>query len=161
MTITFSGCIASLLATKDPHPFLGPSEVRHLLVLRGLVGFFSVYGGYVALQRLKLTDVTAIGFLSPICTAIMGAIFLGEHFRLREAVAACLSLAGVVLIVKPQLLFKYLNHGCENVLSSSMSSHDWISMMSPFGYDAMRDDGITDRQRLVSLGYVRLPSISS
>lgn len=106
MTITFSGCIAYLLATKDPHPFLGPPEVRHLLVLRALVGFFGVYGGYVALQRLMLTDVTVIGFLSPICTAIMGAIFLGERFMLREAVAACLSLAGIVLIVKPRFLFK-------------------------------------------------------
>ena len=50
MGITWICCVIYLVATRDPHPFLGPPEVRHLLAARGVVGFGGLYGLYFSLQ---------------------------------------------------------------------------------------------------------------
>lgn len=105
MTITWLCCTVHLLWRGDPHPLLGPPNVRGLLVLRGFAGFFGVWGMYSALQYLDLTDATVITFLSPITTAIGGAIFLGERLVVMEYLAAVASLVGVVLIARPPFLF--------------------------------------------------------
>ena len=44
---------------------------------------------YYSLQYLSLSDATVLTFFIPTCTAISGAIFLGEKFKLREAIASC------------------------------------------------------------------------
>ena len=74
---------------------------------------------------MSLSDATVLTFFSPICTAISGAMFLGESFKLREATAGCkrfslltieiphpsrpcilvVSFAGVVLIARPATIF--------------------------------------------------------
>lgn len=55
MAITYAGCIVYMFASGTPHPVLGPPEVRHLLALRGFVGFGGVAGLYVSLQYLTLS----------------------------------------------------------------------------------------------------------
>lgn len=94
------------LAAGVPDPFLGPKEVRLLLVCRGFVGkvlisdrsiatnspgstfrFFGLFGVYYSLQYLSLSDATVLTFLAPICTAVAGSLLLGENFTRREALA--------------------------------------------------------------------------
>ena len=48
-----------------------------------------LFGMYYSLQYLSLSDATVLTFFIPTCTAISGAIFLGEKFKLREAIASC------------------------------------------------------------------------
>jgi hypothetical protein len=42
--VTFAGCVSYLYYLGDPHPLLGPPEVRKLLVVRGVIGFFGLAG---------------------------------------------------------------------------------------------------------------------
>ncbi|KAI6001079.1 integral membrane protein DUF6 [Pisolithus orientalis] len=106
MVITFICCEIYMIAAKVPDPFLGPKDVRSLLICRGVAGFFALFGTYYALQYLSLGDVTALGFTGPIFTGIAGRLFLGETYSKREAVASFFSLFGVVLIVRPPFLFE-------------------------------------------------------
>ncbi|KAF9039209.1 hypothetical protein BJ165DRAFT_1531307 [Panaeolus papilionaceus] len=105
MFITYVCCITYMLAVGVPDPFLGPKGVRLLLVFRGLVGYFGLFGIYYSLQFLTLSDATVLTFLTPIMTGIAGALLLGENFTKRQAFAGLISLAGVVLIARPAALF--------------------------------------------------------
>ncbi|KAI6144381.1 hypothetical protein BKA82DRAFT_4177462 [Pisolithus tinctorius] len=106
MAITFICCEIYMIAARIPDPFLGPKEVRPLLVCRGVAGFFGLFGIYYALQYLSLGDVTVLTFVGPIFTGIAGRLFLGETYSKREAVASFCSLFGVVLIARPPFLFE-------------------------------------------------------
>jgi len=91
-------------------PILGPKGVRLLLLFRGFIGFFGLFGIYYSLQYLSLSDATVLTFLSPMCTAMAGALFLGENFALREFFAGLVSLVGVVLIARPTAIFGSASH---------------------------------------------------
>lgn len=54
---------------------------------------------FFALGRLPLADAIALSFISPVLTALMGALVLGERFDWRIAVALAAGLAGMLLIV--------------------------------------------------------------
>jgi len=87
---------------------MGPEGIRLLLVFRGVSGyvvcertitaifhnesnlrFFGLIGVYYSLQYLSLSDATVLTFLSPLCTAASGALFLGEKFSCKELFAGC------------------------------------------------------------------------
>ena len=51
--------------------------------------FFGLIGVYFSLQYLSLSDATVLTFLSPLCTAASGAMFLGEIFSRKELFAGC------------------------------------------------------------------------
>lgn len=105
MGITYIGCLLCLIITKTPHPFLGPPGIRLLLVLRGVIGFGGLSAFYYSLQYLSLADATVITFLAPLVTGLFGYIFLKERFTHQEAIAGVASLAGVVLIARPAIMF--------------------------------------------------------
>ena len=105
MFITWLGGLAYLHYHKVPDYFLGPKGVRLLLVVRGVVGFFGLFGIYYSLQYLDLSDATVLTFLVPILTGYFGRIFLKEPFLRTELYAGVLSLIGVILIARPQSLF--------------------------------------------------------
>lgn len=175
MTMTWLCCTLYLWVSGDPHPLLGPPPVRHLLILRGLAGFFGVYGTYFALQYLNLADATVIGFIQPIMTSILGAVFLGEVFVYKEAVAACVSLVGVVLIARPGFLFKYVDRrpvvplvasappfegtSYWSISADSCSTFECrnivVPALSPFGLETLQGPA-TDQQRSLATGYVIL-----
>ncbi|CAL1702541.1 unnamed protein product [Somion occarium] len=103
--LTWICCVSYMLVTRVPDPFRGPKGVRILLILRGLFGFFDLFGLYFSLQYLSLSDATILTFLTPMCTAIAGALTLNENLQLKQLVAGFLSLVGVVLIARPKFLF--------------------------------------------------------
>ncbi|KAM5541611.1 hypothetical protein V8D89_004801 [Ganoderma adspersum] len=105
MGITWLCCVAYMHLMKVPDPFFGPKGVRYFLVQRGVFGFGGIFGLYYSLQYLSLSDATVLQFLSPMFTAIAGAVFLHEAFSWREAFAGLASLVGVVLIARPRFLF--------------------------------------------------------
>ncbi|KAF8623271.1 hypothetical protein AX17_007477 [Amanita inopinata Kibby_2008] len=93
------------LGTGIPDPIVGPKGIRLLLLFRGLSGFVGLFGIYYSLQYLSLSDATVLTFLTPLCTAVAGALFLRETFRRTQAFAGVVSLCGVVLIARPPFLF--------------------------------------------------------
>lgn len=88
-----------------PDAPLGPKEVRYLLVIRGLAGFFGIYGIWYSVMYLPLAEATVITFLAPNLAGYLCHIFIQEPFTRTEQLASFLSLGGVVLITRPDSLF--------------------------------------------------------
>ncbi|KAF9530674.1 hypothetical protein CPB83DRAFT_834045 [Crepidotus variabilis] len=105
MMITYVCSVSYMYFAGVPNPFLGPKEVRHLLFLRGFVGFFGLFGVYYSLRYLSLSDATVLTFLAPMFTVFTGAFFLGENVSTRQVFAGLVSLVGVVMIAHPNFLF--------------------------------------------------------
>lgn len=60
-------------------------------VNRNVARFFGLTGMYQSLRYLTLNDATALGFLSPTTTALLGAMVLKEPFTRREMIAGSTS----------------------------------------------------------------------
>jgi S-adenosylmethionine uptake transporter len=67
--------------------------LRALLIVVIATSFF------FALGRLPLADAIALSFISPVVTALMGALLLGERLDWRIGLALVAGLAGMLLIV--------------------------------------------------------------
>jgi drug/metabolite transporter (DMT)-like permease len=78
---------------------------RRLLVLRGLLGFGALSCFYYAIVHLPLADATVIQYTNPAFAAVLAVFVLGERMRGREILCVALSLAGVLLVARPQLVF--------------------------------------------------------
>lgn len=106
MFITYICCLVYMYVTKavEEAPF-GPKKIRVLLIMRGVVGFFGVFGMYFSLQYLSLSDAVAITFLVPMVTAFLAFVILKEKYSILESVCSLLSLGGVILIAKPSFIF--------------------------------------------------------
>ncbi|MFO1208086.1 MAG: DMT family transporter [Amaricoccus sp.] len=70
---------------------------------RGLVGTSSMGLGFTALGLLPLPEATAIGYAAPLLTVIFAAMFLGEQVRAFRLTAVFVGLAGVVIVLAPNL----------------------------------------------------------
>jgi S-adenosylmethionine uptake transporter len=69
------------------------NSLRALLIVVIATSFF------FALGRLPLADAIALSFISPVLTALLGALVLGERLDWRVAVALAAGFAGMLLIV--------------------------------------------------------------
>ncbi|SGZ57219.1 CIC11C00000003324 [Sungouiella intermedia] len=123
MFVTYVLCVLYMVITRsvEDAPF-GPKSQRPFLLLRGIIGFFGVFGLYYSLQYLSLSDAVSITFLIPMVTAFFAFIMLGEKYSVLEAVCAVLSLAGVLLIAKPDFLFGTDTEVSHNDSAESSSS---------------------------------------
>ncbi|MEJ1990499.1 MAG: DMT family transporter [Maritimibacter sp.] len=72
-------------------------------VWRGLAGTSAMGFGFAALQLLPLPEVTAIGYAAPLLVVIFAAMFLGEEVRAFRITAVALGMAGVIIVLAPQL----------------------------------------------------------
>ncbi|KAJ2912279.1 hypothetical protein MD484_g8127, partial [Candolleomyces efflorescens] len=90
---------------KVPDPLFGPKGVRLLLAYRGILGFSGLFAIYYSLEYLSLSDATVLTFLVPMFTTVSGALFLGETFSVKQALATAVSMIGVILIARPVSLF--------------------------------------------------------
>ncbi|KAF6063732.1 EamA-like transporter family protein [Candida albicans] len=93
-----------LVTDKNFNTPIHPAQILKLLLLRGLVGFFGVFGMYFSLQYLSLSDAVALTFLVPMVTAFLAFVLLHEKYSILEAICSVFSLAGVVLIAKPTFI---------------------------------------------------------
>ncbi|KAI0357143.1 DUF6-domain-containing protein [Trametes cingulata] len=105
MIMTWVVCVVYMSSSGVPSPILGPQGIRLLLAVRGLAGFVGLFGTYYALQYLSLSDTTVLSFLTPMCTAVSGALLLKETLTVKQALASALSFVGVILIARPDFLF--------------------------------------------------------
>ncbi|CEL93889.1 unnamed protein product [Vitrella brassicaformis CCMP3155] len=87
-------------------PF-GPADVRHLLVARAVCGSVGVGLFFFCISQLPLGDASAAFFTTPIFTAVLATFVLGEPWTAMCTLAALCSLAGVVCIAQPEVLFRH------------------------------------------------------
>ena len=78
---------------------------KGLLVLRGLLGFGALSCFFYSVVHLPLAEATVIQYTSPIFTAMLAAVLLGEKASWRVIGALACGLAGVALIARPGFLF--------------------------------------------------------
>lgn len=76
-----------------------------LLLFRGLVGSGGLICFYAAVVHLPLAEATVIHQTSPVLTAVLAALLLGERLEARVLRAMALAFGGVVLIARPATLF--------------------------------------------------------
>ncbi|KAG8774502.1 hypothetical protein FS842_004519 [Serendipita sp. 407] len=105
MSITYFFSILYMQRASVPYPVTGPPGVRYFLAIRGVTGFFGLFGIYYSLIYLSLSDAIVITFLMPTTIAIVGYFVLRESLSRREMIAGTLSFLGVVLIARPPFLF--------------------------------------------------------
>jgi drug/metabolite transporter (DMT)-like permease len=74
------------------------------LFLRGLLGSVGLYCYFYALTLLPLPEATTIHHVNPVLTALIAAVVLRERVGWALAVALVVSLAGVVVVARPQSL---------------------------------------------------------
>lgn len=70
---------------------------------RGLLGCSSMGFSFTALGLLPLPEATAIGYASPVLVTVFAAIFLHEVLRAYRVGAVLLGLAGVIVVLAPDL----------------------------------------------------------
>jgi drug/metabolite transporter (DMT)-like permease len=77
---------------------------RRLLVLRGVFGVGGLWCFFFALTRLPLAEATVIHYLNPVFTTLLAALLLKERVGWTLGLALALSLAGTLLVTRPELL---------------------------------------------------------
>ena len=77
-----------------------PSRIG-LHLLRGVAHGAAVMLWFFAMARIPIAQVTAIGFTTPIFTAIGAAIYLGERLHARRIAAVLVSFLGTLIILRP------------------------------------------------------------
>ncbi|SCU97411.1 LADA_0H06150g1_1 [Lachancea dasiensis] len=140
MIITYGGTLIYMYMnrSKIEHVPWGPPGLRKWFVLRGVFGFFGVFGMYYALMYLSVPDATVISFLGPSLTGIMAWMILHERYSKIEASGAFVSLFGVVMIVRPAFLFGSPDNRPANDAVESNSPRDrlvasLIALLGVFG----------------------------
>ncbi|KAK3490273.1 uncharacterized protein B0T23DRAFT_320116 [Neurospora hispaniola] len=79
----------------------GRREVRWLLVLRGVTGFFGIFPLWYSMLYLPIAEATVITFLAPSLSGYLSHLLLKDPFTKKEQIASFVALAGVVLIARP------------------------------------------------------------
>lgn len=99
--IVFFRCIISLSMSyavlKAQGVYLWGSN-RRLLVARGLSGAVALVLYFVLLQQIPLATAVTLQFLSPIFTAVLGVVLLGERMRRWQWLFFLLSFGGMLVI---------------------------------------------------------------
>lgn len=76
-----------------------------LLLLRGLFGSGGLMCFYAAVNHLPLAEATVIHQISPVLTAVVAAIWIGEKLETRVLLGMALAFTGVIMIAQPASLF--------------------------------------------------------
>ncbi len=79
---------------------LAPGDLR-LFAARGAVHSLGVILWFHAMIHIPLAEVTAMGYLTPVYVTLGAALFLGERFALRRALAVAAALAGAAMVLRP------------------------------------------------------------
>ncbi len=85
-------------------PILRANLSRQDLLLFGLRGAAHSLGvtfWFFAMTQIPIAEVTAMGYLAPICVTIGAALFLGEKLAARRILAVALALLGTMVILRP------------------------------------------------------------
>ncbi|MDV5167784.1 DMT family transporter [Photobacterium rosenbergii] len=77
---------------------------KPLLIARGTVGTLGLICVYYAIAHLPLAEATILQYLHPVFTAVLALLFLKERIQLSTVACIVLSILGLVITVKPNML---------------------------------------------------------
>lgn len=78
---------------------------KPLLIARGVAGALALMCVYFAVTTLPLAEATILQYLHPLFTAILALFFLKEAIKRSTILCIFLSIAGLLVMVKPDILF--------------------------------------------------------
>ena len=86
---------------------MGLFRSRHIRLhgFRGCVHAVGVMLWFFAASQLPIAEVTALSFISPVFVVVGAAFFLRERMTAPRIVAVILGLIGVLIILRPGILF--------------------------------------------------------
>ena len=84
---------------------IGSPEMFKFLLLRAITGSTGSILLYQSIQRLSVGDSVTLMFTSTVFAAILGCLFLKERLSILEGFMIIITMAGVVLISKPAIIF--------------------------------------------------------
>lgn len=94
-----AGLSALLLAREGPAAFRPPRPAVQLL--RGFAVAMATCGFFTAVFLMPLAEATAITFTSPMLTALLAALLLGEPARRETWLATIVAFIGVLIVLRP------------------------------------------------------------
>lgn len=133
--------------TRMPDFPLGAPEVRWLLVARGFLGFFGIFGMWFSMIYLGLADATVITFLVPSVSGYICHVLLHDPFTRKEQIGSFIALAGVILIARPTSFFSS-TPGTEPTPASPID----FPRNETSSYPHMGEEEVTPSQRLTAIG---------
>ena len=85
-----------------PGGVFGPTKLRPLLIVRGIAGFFGIWGFYVSLRYLALAEATLINFLAPVLAALLLGLLPGQQrCSVAQVLAALVAVIGLLCVLQP------------------------------------------------------------
>lgn len=95
--------LSALLALREgSKAFAMP--VPYVQLLRGVGVAMATVGFFSAVFVMPLAAATALTFTSPMITALLAAIFLGEPARRETWIASFIAFAGVLIVLRPNFI---------------------------------------------------------
>lgn len=83
-----------------------------MLILRGLLSYLCGWFFYESVRLIPFGDATSIAQSAPIYTTVIAYFFLKESFSWLQTFCLCLSLTGVALVAKPEMLYQLILNMC-------------------------------------------------
>jgi len=151
------GITAALVRGKGLRMWGTPSN-RPLLVARGILGFSAVTCFFYALSHLPLAEATVIQYTNPVWTALIAALFLGEHLKIVEIAGVAASLAGVVLVARPEVLFGGATAGLDPLAVGVALSG---SILSASAYVTIRSLGADEHPYVIIFYFAFIGTVGS
>ena len=80
---------------------------KPLLIARGVVGALALMCVYFSVTTLPLAEATILQYLHPVFTALLALFFLKERVQYSTMICIVLSILGLTVMVKPDLISGY------------------------------------------------------
>jgi drug/metabolite transporter (DMT)-like permease len=80
-----------------------PAGLGGVIALRGAAHTLAVVLWFYAMARIPVAEVTAIGYLNPVCVTLGAALLFGEALAARRLIAIGVALLGALIVLRPGL----------------------------------------------------------
>ncbi|WP_233587039.1 DMT family transporter [Pseudorhodobacter sp. E13] len=80
-----------------------PAGLGRVIAYRGAVHTLAVTLWFYAMARIPVAEVTAIGYLNPVCVTLGAALLFGEKLAARRVIAIAVALLGTLIVLRPGL----------------------------------------------------------
>ncbi|KAH9413992.1 hypothetical protein DERP_012369, partial [Dermatophagoides pteronyssinus] len=97
-----------LIVYHDQNPF-GPTELRPILIMRGIAGATSLFLRFIAFHYLSIADASVIIFSVPIFVSIFAWFYLKEPCGLFHTLTIIIAMIGLIMTTKLPIFFSSFN----------------------------------------------------
>ena len=80
-----------------------PAGLGRVIAGRGAIHTLAVILWFYAMARLPVAEVTAIGYLNPVCVTLGAVVFFGEKLAARRLIAIGVAIVGTAIVLRPGL----------------------------------------------------------